>query len=394
MSRGLVRDPAPPEWLEPPPPAGVAADGRRPPRRSTSRPRASPPIRASTRTSTASRRPTGRRSSSRRSSRAHDGPAAPLQRARRRGTTARCWCGAGQRHPRRSAVSAGHGSPRCSATPARPASAARCCGARSRSPRVTGCPPSGWRSPTATRPRLLRGARLRRHAQSLTRRALTTEHEGPARAGPSKPGHRSPLNYYIPGLKVFCLGGLTLLTTWTGRRPEGRRVATAGSARAPVAKWAIRRTTEARRDRVAPQWTHAAHAARPGRASAAARRRGARDDPALERRARRRGRPGAGGRAGAAASPQPGDPATCDADRRARRRRHDARRAAHRGAAAGRPVLGVACGSLGALTAVDGGRPRGRRSTASPRATGSRAGCPRSPSSPRAPSRWTASTTS
>ena len=40
-------------------------------------------------------------------------------------------------------------------------------------------------------------------------------------------------------------GRLTLLATWTGRRPEGRRVATAGSASAPAAKWAIRRTIEA-----------------------------------------------------------------------------------------------------------------------------------------------------
>ena len=67
--------------------------------------------------------------------------------------------------------------------------------------------------------------------------------EGPA--GPSHSGHRSPLNYYVPGLESVCLGGVTLLTAWTGRRPGGRRVATAGSARAPVVKWAIRRTTEA-----------------------------------------------------------------------------------------------------------------------------------------------------
>ena len=40
-------------------------------------------------------------------------------------------------------------------------------------------------------------------------------------------------------------GRLTLLTTWTGRRPEGLRVATAGGANAPAVKWAIRRTTEA-----------------------------------------------------------------------------------------------------------------------------------------------------
>ena len=48
----------------------------------------------------------------------------------------------------------------------------------------------------------------------------------------------------IPG-RVSMPGRLTLLATWTGRRPEGRRVATAGSASAPAAKWAIRRTTKA-----------------------------------------------------------------------------------------------------------------------------------------------------
>ena len=37
----------------------------------------------------------------------------------------------------------------------------------------------------------------------------------------------------------------TLPTTWTGRRPVGRRVATVGSFGAPSAEWAIRRMTQA-----------------------------------------------------------------------------------------------------------------------------------------------------
>jgi hypothetical protein len=47
-------------------------------------------------------------------------------------------------------------------------------------------------------------------------------------ARPEAPGHRSPLNYYVPGLCVVCLGGMTLPTTGTGRRPEGRRGARLG----------------------------------------------------------------------------------------------------------------------------------------------------------------------
>ena len=50
-------------------------------------------------------------------------------------------------------------------------------------------------------------------------------------------------------------------------------------------------------------------------------------------------------------------------------------------AAVDRPVLGVACGSLGALTAVTAARPRGRARPGRRAATGSRAGCPRSRSS-------------
>src|SRR5215210_3224433 len=58
--------------------------------------------------------------------------------------------------------------------------------------------------------------------------------------------------------------------------------------------------------------------------------------------------------------------------------------ALHAAAPVGRPVLGVACGSLGALT----------RSTASPRASGSRASCPRSRPGARARRTCTRSTTS
>jgi hypothetical protein len=45
------------------------------------------------------------------------------------------------------------------------------------------------------------------------------KHESPALTG-LRAGHGSPLNYYVPGLCV-CLGGLTLPTTGTGRRPRG-----------------------------------------------------------------------------------------------------------------------------------------------------------------------------
>ncbi len=63
--------------------------------------------------------------------------------------------------------------------------------------------------------------------------------------------------------------------------------------------------------------------------------------------------------------------------------------------AAGRPVLGIACGSLGALTRDERGRPRATRSTASRRATGPRGGCPRSMvESPGERARSRASTTS
>jgi hypothetical protein len=60
--------------------------------------------------------------------------------------------------------------------------------------------------------------------QWLTRlRALNAA--GRAEARPLEPpGHRSPLNYYVPGV---CVTGVdvTLPTTWTGRGPEGPRVA-------------------------------------------------------------------------------------------------------------------------------------------------------------------------
>ena len=67
--------------------------------------------------------------------------------------------------------------------------------------------------------------------------------------------------------------------------------------------------------------------------------------------------------------------------------------ALHAAAPVGRPVLGVACGSLGALTATTAERSR-MRSTASPPASGGPASCPRSPPPATARSRCTGSTTS
>ena len=46
------------------------------------------------------------------------------------------------------------------------------------------------------------------------------------------PEHRSPLTTYVPGLCVLP-GRRDTPDTWTGRRPEGRRVAAAGSRRLP-----------------------------------------------------------------------------------------------------------------------------------------------------------------
>src|SRR5580704_12223493 len=50
---------------------------------------------------------------------------------------------------------------------------------------------------------------------------------GKAFALPARPwsGQRSPLNYYVPGLVSYAWAAMTLTTTRTGRRPEGRRVA-------------------------------------------------------------------------------------------------------------------------------------------------------------------------
>src|SRR5215216_3047346 len=81
-----------------------------------------------------------------------------------------------------------------------------------------------------------------RRASGARRRSAPRDTKAPPMRGFAS-GHGSPLNYYVPGLLSVCLGGVTLLAAWTGRRPAGRRVATAGSG-APVAKWAIRRTTE------------------------------------------------------------------------------------------------------------------------------------------------------
>ena len=81
---------------------------------------------------------------------------------------------------------------------------------------------------------------------------------------------------------------------------------------------------------------------------------------------------------------EPGDPATCDVIV-ALGGDGTTLAALRAGAAAGKPVLGVACGSLGALTAVTAERPASARSTASPPATGRRACCPRSWSTPAAP---------
>jgi hypothetical protein len=53
--------------------------------------------------------------------------------------------------------------------------------------------------------------------------------EGP----PGPPGHGSPLNYYVPGLVCLCLGGMTLLTTWTGRRLEAGALPRLETANSP-----------------------------------------------------------------------------------------------------------------------------------------------------------------
>ena len=82
---------------------------------------------------------------------------------------------------------------------------------------------------------------------------------------------------------------------------------------------------------------------------------------------RDRGRAGADPGAGAARSRRARRSRRVRPDRRARRRRDDARRRCASPRAVDRPVLGVACGSLGALTAVTrrarrrGARPRRRR---------------------------------
>jgi hypothetical protein len=56
-------------------------------------------------------------------------------------------------------------------------------------------------------------------------------------------GHRSPLNYYVPGLCVGCLGGMTLPATGAGRSElRGTRL---GAAMDALTEWAIRRTWKA-----------------------------------------------------------------------------------------------------------------------------------------------------
>ena len=67
---------------------------------------------------------------------------------------------------------------------------------------------------------------------------------GPRRLSPSRPwsGHRSPLNYYVPGLVSYAWAAMTLPTIRTGR-PRGDALPDL-SPKAPV-EWAICRTMKA-----------------------------------------------------------------------------------------------------------------------------------------------------
>ena len=51
--------------------------------------------------------------------------------------------------------------------------------------------------------------------------AFLTRPDEPEARPLEPPGHRSPLNYYVPGV---CVTGVdvTLPTTWTGREPKAR----------------------------------------------------------------------------------------------------------------------------------------------------------------------------
>ena len=94
------------------------------------------------------------------------------------------------------------------------------------------------------------------------RRTRPSTRPGEPKARPAAPDQRSPLTTYVPGLCVLP-GRLDTPDTWTGRRPEGRRVAAAES-RGSVVELAIRRSTLTR---IAPDAAKAS-GSRPLRCSA------------------------------------------------------------------------------------------------------------------------------
>ncbi len=150
---------------------------------------------------------------------------------------------------------------------------------------------------------------------------------------------------------------MTLLAAWTGRRPEGRRVATAGNPKAPVAKWAIRRAHRLAQV-PSPYKVAPVNSSRMHRLGLVVHPRREIDNAlaGLQSWSDAHGVdlvqvPAAGQERRVAKA---GDAAACDlivalgGD-------GTTLAAIRTAAAAGKPVLGVACGSLGALTAVSAG---------------------------------------